>query len=630
MPSHLRALRLPLGLMGAVVILTYGAILRTLPRGFDWTDEAFVDVMTASNRVAVGEPLGFQHLLHPLYTLTGESVLTLRFARLVAYVLLGVVLVACARAVAHRIGLRIPTSGWVFVGLLAQFGTFLAWSYPPRNLGYNELASWFTQLGIALIVLSLAWGLSAPAVPSPDAPHSPNSSHSPYRLRDRRVVWSIWAGLGALTMLLVFSKVTSGVAFGALVAVALFVPNPSLPLSKRVMAGGAGATAVLVVLWVGRYPMVVYLKNAYAVLFDQSAQEAFDHSISELIDIYVRSLRLTGRALLPALLIFVLVMATFHRRVRPTGDGGWARLSDRITWALGALLLAALVALPRMTASTPMTRYEMWSYVGVLVVFVGAAGIIGLAVLGADGVTMNGSAVVRSWSVAVAGLAIVAAPFISAVGTNNRLTGEFAFAATLSALVLGIALVRLTERATLVRSSARVLPALIGFVVLLLSAVAVRADIATPYRTAPLLSQGTSTSVPELRGVLLTTAEAAWADWVHAAGERLGARGVPAAAIDSPGALFVFNHSGYANPWLREQAPVSVASLRVACAGHPPADLFVLQPGTQPDRAPSTRGLAQSLAACGVSFPRDFRVVASRVSADPRLALTIWRLKSTG
>jgi hypothetical protein len=272
----------------------------------------------------------------------------------------------------------------------------------------------------------------------------------------------------------------------------------------------------------------------------------------------------------------------------------------------------------------------MWSYVGVLAVYVGAAGIIGLVVLGADGARMTGSAAVRSWSVAVAGLAIAVAPFISAVGTNNRLTGELAFAATLPAVVLGIALVRLTQRATLLRSSARVLPALIGSVVLLLAAVAVRADIATPYRTAPLLSQGSATSVPELRGLLLTRDEAAWAGWVRAAGERLGARDVPAVAIDSPGALFAFNHSGYASPWLRAQAQVSVASLRVACAGHPPADLFVLQPGTQPDRAPSTLGLARSLAACGVSFPGDFRVAGRRVSADPGLTLTIWRLSSRG
>jgi len=182
-------------------------------------------------------------------------------------------------------------------------------------------------------------------------------------------------------------------------------------------------------------------------------------------------------------------------------------------------------------------------------------------------------------------------------------------------------------QATLLRSRARILPSLVGCAVVLMAGLAVRADIAKPYRTAPLMSQGTSTSVPELRGLLLTKGDAAWIGWVDAAGDSLGARDVPATAIDAPGALFAFNHSGYANPWLGHQAPVTLSSLRLACTSNPPADLFVLQPGTQPGRSLSTTGLTRSLAACGLRFPGDFRVVDQRASARPRLAMTIWRLE---
>jgi len=45
-------------------------------------------------------------------------------------------------------------------------------------------------------------------------------------------------------------------------------------------------------------------------------------------------------------------------------------------------------------------------------------------------------------SVAVAGIAILAAPFVSAVGTNNRLAGELAFAATIWRLTLGGPVIR--------------------------------------------------------------------------------------------------------------------------------------------------------------------------------------------
>lgn len=123
---------------------------------------------------------------------------------------------------------------------------------------------------------------------------------------------------------------------------------------------------------------------------------------------------------------------------------------------------------------------------------------------------------------------------------------------------------------------------------ILLAALTVKDHIAKPYRTAPLLSQETSTSVPELRGLLLTDTDAAWIDWVSHAGDSLGAHDVPAIAIatrvggvfTSSGALYAFNHSGYANPWLGIDWPAAFNSLRVACTTDPPSDLFVLQPGT--------------------------------------------------
>jgi hypothetical protein len=113
----LRALRfVPLGFMAAMVLVTYAAIGWTLRRGFGWGDESFVYTLIASNRQAIGEAWGFQHLLHPLYVLTGESVLAFRVLRLAGYVLLSVALVWAARFVMHRIGITIPRSGWAFMG----------------------------------------------------------------------------------------------------------------------------------------------------------------------------------------------------------------------------------------------------------------------------------------------------------------------------------------------------------------------------------------------------------------------------------------------------------------------------------------------------------------------------------
>jgi hypothetical protein len=605
--------------MAVMVLITYAAILWTLRRGFGWTDESFVYTMMASSREAVGEPWGFQHLLHPLYVLTGQSVLAFRVLRLLGYVVLSLALVWAARLVARRLGVHIARSGWLFILLLAQVGTFLAWSYPPRYLGYNELASWFAQLGVALILLSLAWGASS----------QPEGA-------DSRALWAIWLGLGAVTTLLVFSKVTSGVALAGLLALAVLIPNPGLRWWKRVVGAGAGAVVVLLVLWVCRYPMVFYLKNAYRLAFNKSAQRAFGHPVSGMMRTAVESVLSAGYALLPALLIFALLAVTLRWRARPDADNAGGRARDRFTWvswALAMLLVIALTAMLWNVSQAGRPRIAIWTYLGELVIFIGAAGILGLAILAADrfrtpGSSMSRSAVVTRVCAVVVGVsAVAAAPFISAVGTNNPIAGQLLFAATLWSAVLGVALVLLARRAAVLRSGTRSVPAVIGCVVMLMAALAVKANITTPYLSASLLTQDTSTSVPALRGLLLTSTDAAWIDWVSSAGGSLGAADVPAVAMNSAGALFAFNGSGYANPWL-DPRQGDFTTVRLACEHSRPADLFVLQPGTWTPDDPSVPKMANNLAACGIRFPGDFRVVAKRLSANPLRAMTIWRLKS--
>ncbi|MDO8108497.1 hypothetical protein Q6348_14970 [Isoptericola sp. b441] len=592
-----QALRLfPLGLMAATAFVAYAVIVWTLPRGFDWTDEAFVDVMIASNRVAVGEPWGFQHLLNPLYVLTGESVLALRIMRLGGYVLLSVALVLLARAILRRLSIAVGRSGWLAVLLIAQVGTFVAWSYPPRYLSHNELASWLSQIGVALALLSLAWGLSGT-----DA-----------RLA-ARALWPVWLGLGAATALLVFAKVTSGVAFAAVLALIYLVPNSTFRAWKRGTAAGAGAAAVLLLLWGSGYPIRAYWHNVTSLFLDPSAQADFDHPISELVAMYGRTLADAGKAVLPALALFALAMVTARLARRHSGGGAWRWAS----WLLGALLVVALLRLPKVS---------VWDYLGALIVFLGLAGVIGLLVLRGEGATTHGSAAHRRIAVAAGGIALTAAPFISAVGTNNNLPGQFLFAATLWAVLLGVALVLLAEHDMALRSPAQVIPVAIVCTLLLMSALAVKASADEPYRTPSLWSQDTTTSAPEFRGMLLTKGEAEWMDWMSNAGKSLHADGVPTIAISSPGALYAFNHSGYANPRIESYLPVSVSSVRSACRKGPPKDLFVLQPGTAVSDGPSTVGVAAALAECGIDFPGDFALAASREAPEPAFDMRIWRL----
>ena len=590
---------IPLLLMAFVVVVTYLRIVWLLPRGFDWTDESFIMSMTASDRIAVGEPWGFQHLLNPLYRLTGESALAFRVLRLVGYLAVSAAVVLLAKAALRRIGVTIGRAGWALVVVFSQVGTFIAWSYPPRYLSHNELASWFSQVGVALILLSLAWGTSRAD------------------RRSAKAMWTVWLTLGATTTVLVFAKVTSGVAFAAVLAVVLLVPNNQLRLWQRVVGAAGGGGGALLMLWLVGAPIGPFFRNVISVATDGSAQAAFGHPLSALVPYYIDSMLTTWNVVLTALVLFTLSMAPLLRRVPVAALharlGGW----DRLVWIFAALLAVTLVALP---------RADPWLYLGYLVVFMGAAALIGFAVAwGGDAAMGGGSGFRRVETVVVAGGALVSAPVIASVGTNVALAGHFMFAATLWATALGVALALLGEGARRLGTPARAVPALIALVLVLLATAAVEKSARQPYRMAALASQQTPTSVPELRGLLLTESEAEWIDWVAEAGESLGADGVPAIAISSPGALYVFNHSGYANPWTDAMWPASFSALQVACTEQP-SDLFVLQPGTSTPEEPTTMGTVAALAACGIEFPDDFEVVDEYRSTEPARAMTIWRL----
>ena len=582
--------------MAAIVLVVYLVIVWALRRSFDWTDEAFVMSMVASNRITVGEPWGFQHLLHPLYVLTGESVMVFRVLRLAGYLALSVALVAGARVVAQRVGVVLSRTGWVFVLLMAQVGTFFAWSYPPRYLSHNELASWFVQAGVALVVVALATGAAERS-----------------RVPDRRL-WLPWLGAGACLAVLVFAKVTAGAAFAVLLTMAVLVPNSYLRWWKRWLAAATGGVAVLVLVLASGYPVVSYVRNVVSMMTNSSAQAAFAHPVSALIPSYIDSILTTGGIVLPLLVLFILMMVAVLLARAGAGEGG---LLARVAWVLLGLLSFALLALPKV---------ETWPYLGMLAMFSAAAGLIGLVIHGGtDG--PGGSRVTRrTFAVAVSAFGLAVAPFIASAGTNGLLVGHSMFSATLWFLVLGVALALLGEKARAVGSRARAIPSVLAILVLVLAGLAVRAHTQHPYRSSPLSQQTTPASLPALRGMLITEAEEDSIRWVAAAGDAHDADGVPAVGIGAPGALFAFNNSDYANPWMDQMWPAAFESLRVACTDDPPDDLFVIQPASMGLDHPSTAGTAASLAQCGITFPDDFRVVDSYRGDDPVYGTTIWRL----
>ncbi|WP_169448615.1 hypothetical protein [Ornithinimicrobium pekingense] len=568
-PAHL-ALAVVAALVGMVTVVV------TLRHGLDWSDEAFVWTMVASDRVAVGEAWGFQHLVHPVFVLTGESVLVMRVLRLAGYVVASVVLVAAATRVMRAAGVHLRRRERALVLLVAQVGTLLAWSYPPRYLGYNELSSW---LG-ALLCAALSVGLVPVAEES----------------RGRRAL--PWVAVGVLLAPLVIAKFTAAVVWAAVVLVVLLVPVPGTAGWLRPAAVVGGAVATTAVMAASGVPVLTVVDNSVGLLLDSSAQEASDHSVSEVLRTYLTSTRETARAaVVPVVALVTLAVLCLRVRRR-----------TRVGAAVGLLLAAGLVAL-LVGPSVEGT----WSGLGSVSAVVGVGGVLAL-VLAAR------ATLPAAWLTPRAGVALLVAlgaPLVAAVGTNNLIWGHTVFSATPWAVVCGLALCLLARAAPpLVRAA----PLLLGGLLVCLAGTAVVFDVSVhPYRSEPLLRQTTPTSVPALAGMRLTEDQAATADWLHRVAVEQEAAGVPAVALHSPGHLFAFNRSGWASPW---RGGIWQDSVATNCESGAPEDLFVLQPAAPADLVEAERGrLQEALTGCTLRFPEDFTAVSGHDGS------VVWRLQ---
>ncbi len=195
-----------------VALGAIAAIIWALPRGFDWTDEAWVYSLIDNSRVTYGEPWGYQHVLHPVWELLGETVLAFRILRIVGYVLLGFASAFVFIVFARARGWELSIGQRIVLFAASQIGTMIAFSYPPRYVSYNELASWFSQ---SIVLLAMLIFVNA---------------------KDERTARSMarqllpWFGIGFLLAMLFGAKITTFAVAGALVFVYWLVMS-SWPLS---------------------------------------------------------------------------------------------------------------------------------------------------------------------------------------------------------------------------------------------------------------------------------------------------------------------------------------------------------------------------------------------------------------
>ncbi|SOC57838.1 hypothetical protein [Ornithinimicrobium cerasi] len=551
-------------------------VLATQRHGLDWTDESFVWVMIASNRVAVGEAWGFQHLLHPVWVAVGERVLPMRLLRVVGYLVMSGILTWAAARVLGASGVDLRRRERWFVLLVAQTGTLLAFSYPPRYLGYNELSAWTSALLCAVLAVGL--------VPRRD--DGPLARTLP------------WATAGLLLPPLVVAKFTAGLAWLPVVAVLLVVAVPGTPQWRRLVAVLAGLVTGAVGLLFTGVPAVAVARNAVRLLGDGSAQAASDHSVSTILETYLDSTVLTGRALAIPVLLFLVLVLLCARTPRP-----------RVAAAVAGLAVAGALA-ARLT--WPWAVAGDWDGLGVVTA---ALGLCGAAAVLAGPATLPPSAP-RPRPL----LVLLVTPLLAAVGTNNAIWAHTIFSATAWAVLTGVALCLLARAAP---APVRTAPLLLGGLLVAVAATAVAYDVTVhPYRSTPYLAQTTPTTVPALAGLRLSADQAATADWLRSVAQEQGAADLPAVALHSPGHLLALNASGWASPWRGGSWEASVGQ---ACADAPPRDLLVVEPAEPAARVAVERDrLVSALDGCGLAFPDDVAAVAERDGT------TVWRLPPGG
>ncbi|WP_122262023.1 hypothetical protein [Ornithinimicrobium cerasi] len=572
-PAHL----VPAGL---AAVAGLAVVLATQRHGLDWTDESFVWVMIASDRVAVGEAWGFQHLLHPVWVALGERVLPMRLLRVAGYLAVSGILTWAAARVLCASGVDLVRRERWFVLLVAQTGTLLAFGYPPRYLGYNELSAWTSAVLCALLAVGLV----------------------PRRRDDGSLARVLpWAAAGLLLPLLVVAKFTAGLAWMPVVALLLVVTVPGTPRWRRLVAVLAGAVSSVWALLVAGVPAVTVARNAMGLLGDGSAQEASDHSISTVLETYLDSTVLTGRALaIPALLLLVLALLCV-RTPRP-----------RVAAAVVGLVVAGFVA-ARLT--WPWAVAGDWDGLGVVTA---ALGLCGAAAVLAGPATLPPSAPRPRLLLVLLGALVT--PLLASVGTNNAIWAHTVFSATAWAVLAGVALCLLARTAP---APVRTAPLLLGGLLVAVTATAVAYDLTVhPYRSTPYLAQTTPTTVPALAGLRLSADQAATADWLRSVAQEQGAADLPAVALNSPGHLLALDASGWASPWRGGSWEASVGR---ACEDAPPRDLLVVEPAEPAARVSVERDrLVSALDGCGLAFPGDFVAVAERDGT------TVWRLAPGG
>ncbi len=546
------------------LIVATGVIvtLWSLNRGFDLTDESWAYSLIKSGRDTVNEAWGFHWLLNPIYSLLGESVLVFRIARLFSYFMLGIFLFRALLSITYT-EVTIPKRIVLFSG--TQLGTFVAFSYAPPYISYNELSGWLVQLiGICLILISTA----------------------------KTTLHIKWGIVGFLIGLLSVAKISS--FFLVLLTVLIIMSTDKKNFFRTILYTCTGFIFSLFCLYLYGFPFNSYVNNNYNLLFDSNLQIEYAHPISDMIKKYLADV-LFFVPRYPQ--IFLIILIVF---VSLMFFGNYHKIRFNFVLTLG--LFAGVVTLHDALR---------WNNIGVFLFFC-----VVLSLILEFYIYVR---VKEQEPIGLFGLACrifgTLSPLISSFGTSNPIMGQMLFAST---LMLGL----LVYNLVVILNEFAVFPLIVvsGWCLYILSI----AVFVTPYGNQDLVLSRKQISQGDLRNIYVEPRIHNQISYLNNLGDKL--EDFDFIAIDNPGALLLSNNDNFANPWINYKTwPASFSSIKYSCQEKQSKRVAVLLENGSERDLQLLFYLNKSLSYCGLKFPDDFQIVG-RYSLN--LPTQLWKSNS--
>ena len=548
-----------------VAAINLSLIVWSLNKGFDFTDEAWAYSLVKSGRDTVNEPWGFHWVLNPIYDLFGQSVLAFRYLRLIAYFILGLLTFHVLRRSVNFGLLSNKYRNWILFPA-TQIGTFVAFSYAPPYISYNELSAWLVQI-IGILLISL------------------NSSNNRVFLK--------WGLIGFYLGILSVSKISSFLLVAISLLFILIFYRTCFVTNILVCFSGFVSACLLLVLFA--FPFNAYFRNNFTLFTDKELQTEYAHPISGMVKKYLIDVVYfpSRYPLVIAIFVLFVISILFKNKLNA--------IFVNVVFAVGFL------------ASFILLREELrWNQIGA---FIFLCILVNLTFAAVRFLKPDQGSKRSLPEISVVFFATLS-PLFAGFGTSNPILGQMLFASTLLFGILALNLLVFLGTKCVFPISVLSLWSLV-FVLI--------ATLQAPYGNQDLTKSKFSTSAEDLSGIKVESNRQArinaYVDMKKYVAD------LSLISIDNPGALFLSSNDNFANPWINYKTwPASFLSIDSACQGAQKNEIGIFIDSEMAEDEKLLARLNTSLRSCSLQFPNDFEILKSydiaEFSSDQRLWVT--------